>query len=53
MGGGGGGSIPNADLKQLEGKAKQALKSEGETGCHVFISFHCCPINFHENTRAA
>ena len=39
MGGGGGGSIPSADLKKLEGKAKQALKSDGETGCHVFISF--------------
>ena len=39
MGGGGGGSIPSADLKQLEEKAKQTLKAEGESGCHVFISF--------------
>lgn len=39
MGGGGGGSISNADLKQLEEKAKQALKTSSGTGCHVFISF--------------
>lgn len=39
MGGGGGGSIRSADLKQLEEKAKQKLKAQSETGCHVFISF--------------
>lgn len=39
MGGGGGGSIPSSDLKKLEEKAKQTLKSPVETGSHVFISF--------------
>lgn len=39
MGGGGGGSIPSSDLKKLEEKAKQSLKSPDETGSHVFISF--------------
>lgn len=40
MGGGGGGSIPSSDLKQLEEKAKQALKnSAADTSRHVFISF--------------
>ncbi len=40
MGGGGGGSIPRADLKQLEEKAKQSLKdASSDTSPHVFISF--------------
>lgn len=40
MGGGGGGSIPRSDLKQLEEKAKQSLKdATADTSRHVFISF--------------
>lgn len=40
MGGSGGGSISSSDLKQLEEKAKQTLKSStSDTSPHVFISF--------------
>lgn len=40
MGGGGGGSIPSSDLRQLEEKAKQTFKdSVADTSRHVFISF--------------
>jgi hypothetical protein len=40
MGGGRGGGIPSSDLRQLEEKAKQALKSSPtDTSRHVFISF--------------
>jgi len=40
MGGGGGGSIPRSDLRQLEEKAKQSLKDAvTDTSRHVFISF--------------
>lgn len=39
MGGGGGGSIPSSDLKQLEEKAKQSLNTPEDTEPHVFISF--------------
>lgn len=40
MGGGGGGGIPNSDLKRLEETAKQALKGPpADTSRHVFLSF--------------
>lgn len=40
MGGSGGGSIPSSDLRLLEEKAKQTLRSSsGETSQHIFISF--------------
>lgn len=40
MGGGYGGSIPDADWKKLEEKAKQSLKdATADTSRHVFISF--------------
>jgi hypothetical protein len=40
MGGSGGGGIPPSDLKRLEEKAKDTLKSaSAETSRHVFISF--------------
>jgi hypothetical protein len=41
MGGGGGGrGLTPSELQQLEQKAKQSLKTSGDTGkCNVFISF--------------
>lgn len=46
MGGGGGGSILSSDLKQLEEKAKQTLKSSsGDTSRHLFISFAYEDVN--------
>lgn len=40
MGGSGGGGIPFSDLKSLEQKAKEKLKtSSADTSRHVFISF--------------
>lgn len=39
MGGGGGGGIYKSDLKQLEEKAKESLKSAADARRHVFISF--------------
>lgn len=46
MGGGGGGSIPSSDLRQLEEKAKQTLKSSsGDASRHLFISFAYEDVN--------
>ena len=46
------GIFANSDNNTILNKAGARITTTGQQADGIYVRNHCCPINFHENTRA-